>query len=227
MKKEIMGVELESWTAGEALEKILAFLDQEILSVCALVRMGMLLTAESDENYRAFLKELQMGILVDPEVKKAMEVEAEEEIGEESTFLNGLFLRISEKQSTLAVLKETREQAEQAGKDLKKQFPGLRLTGVLAMEEFEDGDDVVNHINALDADLLLADLPIPVQEEFVFTNRNRLDLKVWLGIGGKAVSGKKLEKMPGFFEKLIEKRMFKKKVNQYTRENQKNLVKKS
>ncbi len=218
MKKEIMGVELESWTAGEALEKILAWLDQENLSVCAFVRMGMLLTAESDETYRGFLSRLRMGILVDPEVKKAMEV-GEEETNEERTFLNALFLGLSEKKSTFAVLKETREQADRTGKDLKSQFPELKLTGVLAMEEFEDGDDAVNHINALDADFLLADLPIPEQEGFVFANRNRLDLKVWLGVGGRTVVGKKAEKMPGFFEKLIEKRIFKKKVNQYTKEN--------
>ena len=86
------------------------------------------------------------------------------------------------------------------------------------METSDDMDDAVNHINGLDAELVIAKLPPPEQEAFIFSNKGRLNIRLWLGLGQASVAGEKKEKTAGFLENLFIKRLFKKKVNQYPEE---------
>ena len=88
------------------------------------------------------------------------------------------------------------------------------------MATSDDMDDAVNHINGLDAELVIAKLPSPEQEAFIFSNRDRLNIRLWLGLGETSVAGEKKEKTAGFLENLFLKRLFKKKMTQYQEEKE-------
>ena len=68
------------------------------------------------------------------------------------------------------------------------------------METSDDMDDAVNHINGLDAELVIAKLPSPEQEAFIFSNRDRLNIRLWLGLGEASVAGEKRKKRPAFWK---------------------------
>ena len=81
--------------------------------------------------------------------------------------------------------------------NLKRNYPSLPLAGAFSMETSDDMDDAVNHINGLDAELVIAKLPSPEQEAFIFSNRDRLNIRLWLGLGQASVAGEKKEKTAG------------------------------
>ena len=83
----------------------------------------------------------------------------------------------------MAVLTETEAEKEKTVENLKRNYPSLSLAGAFSMETSDDMDDAVNHINGLDAELVIAKLPPPEQEAFFFSNKGRLNIRLWLGAG--------------------------------------------
>ena len=49
----------------------------------------------------------------------------------------------------------------------------------------------------VDADLVIAKLPPPEQDAFIFSNKGRLNIRLWLGLGQASVAGEKKEKTAG------------------------------
>mgnify|MGYP000013688994 CR=1 FL=1 len=76
----------------------------------------------------------------------------------------------------------------------------------------------MNENNVLGAWLVSAKLPSPEQEAVFCSNRDRLNIRLWLGLGEASVAGEKKEKTADFLENLFLKRLFKKKVTQYQEE---------
>ena len=204
--KDIMGIEIENMSAASAVRRIMGLLAREPLSVCTVLRADMLLLAEKDEEYRKYLSQMALRIVGDAAILKAMGEERKDRLEEleNHSFQTQLLKELSEKEKTV--------------ENLKRNYPSLSLAGAFSMETSDDMDDAVNHINGLDAELVIAKLPSPEQEAFIFSNKGRLNIRLWLGLGQASVAGEKKEKTAGFLENLFIKRLFKKKVNQYQEE---------
>lgn len=217
MKKQVLGMELKAMSAQETVEKLTELLEADSLSVCALIRSGMLLEAEKNEEYRELLNRLTFTMIGDTDILKALGEESEvyqREI-ENQTVLSEWLDWLAREEKSIVVLTENEKLKNSAMEFIRSAYPDLRLAEVIAMEEMEAEDDVVNHINGMDVDVVLAELSIPEQEEFIFKNKAKLNIGMWIGMGKNVSSRRKSDSMPGFFEKLIEKRIFKKKVTSY------------
>lgn len=77
--------------------------------------------------------------------------------------------------------------AEQAAANMSEKYPGLKVVG------FHDGyfdktgtenDAIVEAINRSGADVLYVCLGAPAQEKWIYANRNTLNVKLMLGLGG-------------------------------------------
>jgi N-acetylglucosaminyldiphosphoundecaprenol N-acetyl-beta-D-mannosaminyltransferase len=91
--------------------------------------------------------------------------------------------------------------AEDAAKNLKERFPGLNVAGT-ADGYFKDEDELVGRINAADADLLIVCLGAPLQEKWMARNRERLNARLMLGLGGSLdVYAGKTERAPEGWQK--------------------------
>ena len=158
----------------------------------------------------------------DEAILKAMGEERKERLDEieNHPFQIQLLKELSEANYTVAVLTETEPEKEKTMENLKAKLsvPSVPWLEAFSMETSDDMDDAVNHINGLDAELVIAKLPSPEQEAFIFSNRDRLNIRLWLGLGEASVAGEKKEKTAGFLENLFLKRLFKKKVTQYQEE---------
>ena len=56
--------------------------------------------------------------------------------------------------------------------------------GMIALEEEGISNDMIlNHINGVETDCIIAALTKEIQEEFIASYRSALDAKIWLGIG--------------------------------------------
>lgn len=92
--------------------------------------------------------------------------------------------------------------AEEAAKNLKKDYPELNIAGMRNGYFKEDEERaIVEEINASGADMLFVCLGAPKQEEWIDRNRNALkNIRVAMGIGGSLdVFAGKVERAPEIF----------------------------
>jgi N-acetylglucosaminyldiphosphoundecaprenol N-acetyl-beta-D-mannosaminyltransferase len=75
--------------------------------------------------------------------------------------------------------------AEQAATILRDRHPGLNIVGVYSgSKQPEHEDDLVERINATNADILLVAFGAPEQDKWIARNAPRLNVKVAMGVGG-------------------------------------------
>ncbi len=73
--------------------------------------------------------------------------------------------------------------AQRAAARLGKRFPGLNIVGT-HHGYFGDDEGVVSQIEAHRPDILLVGMGVPKQERFMLENRDRLPVRMMIGIGG-------------------------------------------
>ena len=65
----------------------------------------------------------------------------------------------------------------------------------------EDEEGIIDRINELSPDILLVGLGAPKQEKWIYENRDRLKVKVSIGVGGTFdVMAKRVKRAPKFFQ---------------------------
>lgn len=93
--------------------------------------------------------------------------------------------------------------AEEAAIKLTEKYGGLRIAG--ARDGYFVADEekqIINEINASNADILVAALGAPKQEKFIFNNRDGLKVKIAMGVGGSLdVIAGKVKRAPEFYQK--------------------------
>lgn len=77
--------------------------------------------------------------------------------------------------------------AEKAAEALSKKYPGIKIAGTndgYFKKEGEENDAVIAKINNSNADVLFVCLGAPAQEKWIYSNRDKLNVTVMLGLGG-------------------------------------------
>lgn len=94
--------------------------------------------------------------------------------------------------------------AEKARKKMNKQYPGLKVVGSHD-GYFDEAEEkkIIEEIQALKPSLLLVGLGAPKQEQWINANKDRLNVKLCIGVGGSfdVMSGT-LKRAPKIFIKL-------------------------
>ncbi|ADL08440.1 WecB/TagA/CpsF family glycosyltransferase [Thermosediminibacter oceani] len=93
--------------------------------------------------------------------------------------------------------------AEDAAKNIKKKFPGIRVAGTHHGYFDESGEEkVVGIINEASPDILFVAMGAPKQEIFMAKNRDKLRCRVAMGVGGSldVLSGK-VRRAPVFMQR--------------------------
>lgn len=92
--------------------------------------------------------------------------------------------------------------AETAKKNISLQYPRIDICGT-ENGYFECSDGIIEHINQTAPDFLFVCLGAPKQEKWMFENKDKLNCKVMLGIGGSLdVYANTAKRAPSFFIKL-------------------------
>jgi len=214
----VLGTRLEDLDVCEAMERAAGFMHRENVSIMAVVTTKMLLAAGEDLEYREKLEALDLAVAGEREVLEAAGITEPERYqeAEEGWFVTSFLQYAAENQKSAVVFCETAQEARALERYLRKNFPELILADVFAREEgTEDADAAVNRINGTAADLVLASLGVPEQEDFAFENRAKLNVKLWLGLGRSLSFPHIPELKPGFWERLREKHIFRKKMTKF------------
>ena len=117
-------------------------------------------------------------------------------------FATELMRRMAKRYGRVYLLGAKPGVAEMAGERLTEQFPGLIVCGTHD-GYFQEDAPVIDEINALQPDLLLVCLGAPKQEIWMLRNRSALKVGLMAGLGGSLdVFAGTVKRAPAFFQKL-------------------------
>lgn len=220
---KVLGMEIDNVSVMDAMGLVEEFINTEPLSILAVISAGMLLKAGEDLQYKEKIEHLSLGIIGEKEVLEAAGIQDPErhmEV-ENNWFLASFLEYAAVNQKKAVVFCEKAVETAALSDYVETAYPELEVVGKFFLEDMtQDADSILNLINGTSTDIIIASLGIPEQENFVFENSSKLNAKIWLGLG-KSLNLKKVPELKtGFLEKLIEKRIFKKKISRYQQEEE-------
>lgn len=217
-RMNVLDIGIDHCSAKEALKRTIQYLESapvntvELVSVEGFMQMGDL--PEIKEQVRTF--DLVMaGDTMVLEAAGSREKKLFQET-EDRIYLKMVLQYLHKQHKRLYILVESEEEGREFYSFLQKYYRGAQIAGMAKISAQNRADDMlVNDMNAGEIDCIIAALSSPLQEEFICSNRNRINACLWLGIGKGAMPGQKSgalsEKIGLFlakyiFRKEIEKR---------------------
>lgn len=148
-KIQVLGVEVDNYTAKEAMQQVVTYMKSESLRVIEIITVEKLL---KETESRLFVK---------------------------------LFMQYLHKnRGKVFLLAQDEKGLMGLRRHMEEEYGKIRIVDAATMEGQGVSDDmIVNLINGVEADCIIAALPSPLQEEFVIRHRPVLNARIWLGLG--------------------------------------------
>ena len=192
-KIDIMGILLDDYTVREALHQIESLSDDNVLRSIESISMQMLMEAEQDEELRNAISSLDLAIVGQKEILEVAGAGTMQRIKEteENDFFYEFLKRLERNHKRLFLLGETKEKNNRIKEKLIEQYPQLSIAGEYALENcIGDQAAVINEMNAATPDLVLSVLPSPTQEHFFWEHKDKINARIWYGVGDVEIDGR-------------------------------------
>lgn len=201
----ILGIEVDKVDMKEALERLTGFLGEERLRMVFTPNSEMIAAALNDMELK---HALDNGDLVVPDgigVVYASRIYGEplpERVAGYDLMIR--FLSVIEREKKgIFLLGGNPGIAQRAGEKILQRFPGIMLKGCRhGYFGNEDVPDILDKINESGADVLFVALGSPKQEKWIYSNRDKLSVKIVMGVGGSfdVIAGE-VKRAPAVFQK--------------------------
>ena len=218
---EILGIQLDNDTVADAMLRVDEYLNNTVMNTIGSVTMEMLMLAKDDETLRESLENLDLAMISDKEILKAAGVDSPKRQKEtvEQQFFTEFMDKVIANQNTLYLFGETRQQLEELESFLREGYPNLCILGGFAMEDcVGDYDGAVNEINISSPDIIFSVLPTPEQEYFLTENKEKMNAKIWYGLGNGYGKNRGVSSIKGMVKKMIHKEMLRSMLSKYEQE---------
>lgn len=204
MRINIMGVEFDSLTISEALERAETLIAERSAAYVVTPNPEIVMTCWDNPDA---MEAVQNADLVLPDgvgVVYGAKILGTPLKGKLPgiDFATELMRRLAKRGGRVYLLGAKPGIAELAGERMQEQFPGLIVCGTHD-GYFQEDAPVIEEINALQPDLLLVCLGAPKQELWMHRNRPLLKVGLMAGLGGSLdVFAGTVKRAPVFFQKL-------------------------
>ena len=216
-KIDILGIQLDNYTVREAIMRVEAWYDNNMLNVIEMVSMQMLTESETDPVLKEVISSLNLAVIGEKGILQAAGADTMQRIREteENDFSNEFFKRVERNRKSVFIIGETQAAVDELKQELEKEYPKLVLAGAAATENcVGDLEGVINELNAATPDVIISIIPSPKQEYFLVEHRDKINANVWYGIGGFEVHRKR-SKIKGFFWNLVHRVRLKNSIEKY------------
>lgn len=200
-KVNILGAMVDRLTMEEAKKVAMSFFDTEGRRVIYTPNSEIILYASRNKEYMDKLNSADLmiadgiGVVYGARIlhRKLPERVAGYDL------LREILPLMAEKGLSLYLLGAKPTVAEAAAEKLLEEYPGIKIAGTHD-GYFKDDEKVIEDINSKSADLLLVCLGFPKQENWIFDNRDKLNVKAMIGAGGCLdVFAGNVERAPEFY----------------------------
>ena len=186
-KVNILGVWVDMVNIPRAVDKIMQFFDDDGLHKVYTPNSEIIMAAYKDDNFRDILNDAELltadGIGVVYASKILGKPITERAAGYD--ILCEVLERINGTSRSVFLFGGKPGVAELAEEKLKERFPGIVIAGTRnGYFKPEEEEDIVSQINSSGAELLLVCLGAPKQELWINKYKDKLNVKVAMGVGG-------------------------------------------
>lgn len=219
-KIDILGMKIDNYTVREAMMQVEIYLSDTSMNVIDTVDTKLLDLASREETARRYVESLDLAVIGEKEILLAADIHSNQRISEtvNHDFFREFIRRIVRDRRPIFLLAQTEDEERMLKNFLSGKYERIQIEGGCAVEEKKgDWEAVVNEINSASADIIFSILPSPYREEFLLENRNKLDAKVWYGLGSNYAPGARVSRIAQFAERLIHKRKLKNRLHKYNK----------
>lgn len=222
-KIEILGMNLDNYTVREAMLQVEVYLNNTIMNTIENISMEMLVKAQNDEILKECIEQLDLAIINDKEILKAAGVISAQRMREtaDNEFFKEFMKRIVRNNKTVYLLGNTSTQIGELQGFLAENYTKLKISGVYAVEDCTgDFDNIINEINIAEPDVIFSVLTTPQQEYFLKENLEKLNAKIWYGLGQNYARKRGVSEVADFAKKLVHKGMLHSMLSHYNNKDE-------
>lgn len=221
-KLEILGMALDNYTVQEAMGKVEGFLGNDMMNTVETISMDLLVKAQEDGQLRECMESLDLTVISDKEILKAAEAASPQRMQEtaDNLFQREFLKRAGRKNWTVYLLGDDSLKLGAFKSFLHENYGRIKVVGSYALADcLGDYDTVINEINIAEPDVLISVISTPEQEYFLKANKEKLNVKIWYGLGENYVSKKGVSEVAGFAKRLIQKGMMHSMLARYNKKD--------
>ena len=203
----IMGINVNICTQNQAVDEVFKFFSEKSLHIVHTINPEFILTAQEDKLYAEILNGAALAVPDGIGVIKAAKfqgVSMPERVGGCDLTLK-ILERMQNSNFSVYFLGASQQRLDKALYNLKQKFPNLKIAGS-HNGYFKDDDDemIIEDINNSNADFLVIGLGgIKKQETWIWKYKDRLNVKVSIGVGGSIdVYSGEIKRAPKWCQKL-------------------------
>lgn len=183
MKKvSVLGIHLWDVSVRESIRTMGHYFVNHKINVIYFLTTEALLEASANDEMRNYIESMDMTIPMTTDILSAAKVTNRYRIKEVENrqFSKEMLEKLEREQATILLLSETKEQMEELHLKLSSR-KRLRIVKSVVMEELTGGfDQAINEINQESPQVLISQLEMPRQEQFIYENRKRVNIKIWI-----------------------------------------------
>ncbi len=202
---EIVGVGIDNVDLDEAAGIMSEFLETNSCSMVFTPNGEILLEAVKDREFEDVLNNGQLvipdgiGVVI---ASKFYGTPVKERVAGIDLMMR--FMKIADSQGRSVFLLGGKEGvAEEAAIKLTEMHSGLRIAGTRnGYFDADSEEKIIDEINSSNADILVVALGAPKQEKFIYRHRDRLKVKIAMGVGGSLdVLAGRVKRAPEFYRR--------------------------
>lgn len=205
-KVDILGVPVDNTDMEGALARVMELLAGEAVSTIYTPNSEMVVNADRD---REFMEILRAGDLVVPDgigIVLASRIYGHPLPERVAGFdlMTRMLVLLAEEGKGVFLFGGKPGIAEKAAANISKSYPGIRIMGT-RNGYFSESEvpEILEQVNSSGAEVLFAALGSPKQEKWIAAHRERLNVKIAMGVGGSFdVLAGEAARAPAFFRKV-------------------------
>lgn len=220
-KVDILGIHIQIYSAKEALRLCIGFLKNGAANTVYFLSAQALVAAGSDAALKEQIESMDIVMPTTADILEAAEPpikgrSRETEI-ENVVFFRELMALIFRGRKKVFYLAETTKEVEGFLRRYNGAVNGLQVVGTYAYEELTGNEEsIVNEINVLAPDVIISELPTPIQERFLFEKRKMVNASLWVALSGEIfLENKETRVRFAKLRRIIQKSLFKNAVSKY------------
>lgn len=217
-KIEVLGLEINNFTAKDAMKCVVSYMGTEPVNVIEMVTMNTIAKFQEDESAKEIFEAFDLALASDKGILQAAGVVDERQLKEadELLFIKMVMRYLHKNAARVFLLAENDADLQKLETYMAEDYSNIQVVETATIESEAISDDMLlNLVNGAEADCVLSVLPSPTEERFIFRSKMLVNTKLWLGLGNLLDEMKKektgIQKMKEFVLRQILKREMAKK----------------
>lgn len=218
-KIDILGMPLDNYTVRESITQAETFLENGKLNTIETISMEMLIDTEEHPAVREVMGALDLSVIGEKEILQAAGIDTMQRVREteEKDFAGEFFKRLERNRKSIFLLGESEKRIVREREALLANFPKLLIVGEYALEScVGDPEAVINDMNVLTPDVIVSVLPTPLQEEFLRSHKDKMNVSIWYGEGEEGMERRR-RGIGAAFRRLTQRFRLKSSIERYRR----------